>query len=60
MNHAQRDVLPKRRVLEHVERIGNVRKACHYFGVSRSSFTLWKKAYEAHGEEGLVNRSPAL
>jgi transposase len=58
MNNAQRDVLRKKRVLEHAERIGNVRKACHYFGVSRSSFYLWKNAYESHGEEGLVNRKP--
>ena len=38
MNNAQRDGLRKKRVLEHAERIGNVLKACRYFGVSRSSF----------------------
>jgi hypothetical protein len=56
MNQAQRDVSREKSVLEHAERIGSVRKACQYFGVSRSSFYLWKKAYGAHGEQGLVNR----
>ena len=56
MNTAQRHVLRKKRV--HAERIGNVRKACRYLGVSKSSVYVWKKAYEAHGEEGLINRKP--
>jgi transposase InsO family protein len=58
MNKEQRDVLRKKGVLEHADRIGNVRKACRYFGVSKYSFYLWKKAYEVYGEEGLVNRKP--
>ena len=58
MTRAQRDILRKRRVLEHAERIGNVRKACRSFGVSRSAFYLWKKAYETDGDEGLVNKKP--
>ena len=39
-------------------RIGNVRKTCRYFGVARSGFYVWKKAYETHGDEGLVIRAP--
>ena len=58
MTRAQRDILRKRRVLEHAERIGNVRKTCRYFGVSRSVFDLWEKAYETDGDEGLVNQKP--
>ncbi len=38
MNKAQRDIRRKKRVLEHAARIGNVRKACRYFGVARSGF----------------------
>ena len=49
MNEAQRDTFRKKRVLEHADRIGNVRKACRYFGVSKSPFYLWRKAYEVHG-----------
>jgi transposase-like protein len=43
MTKAQRGILRKRRVLEHAERIGNIRRTCRYFGVSRSTFYLWKK-----------------
>ena len=35
MHKAHRDIRRKKRVLEHAARIGNVRKACRYFGVSR-------------------------
>ena len=58
MNKAQRDIRRKKRVLEHAARIGNVRKTCRYFGVARSGFYVWKKAYETHGDEGLVNQKP--
>jgi hypothetical protein len=58
MTRAKRDILRKKRVLEHAERIGNIRKACRYYGVSRAAFYLWKKAYETYGDEGLVNKKP--
>ena len=58
MNKAQRDIRRKKRVLEHAARIGNVRKTCRYFGVARSGFYVWKKAYEMQGDEGLVNQKP--
>ncbi len=56
MNKAQRDIRRKKRVWEHAARIGNVRKTCRYFGVARSGCYVWKKAYETHGDEGLVNQ----
>ena len=58
MTKAQRDILRKKRVLEHAERIGNIRKTCRYFGVSRLGFYRWKQAYETYGDEGLVNKKP--
>ena len=58
MNKAQRDIRRKKRVVEHAARIGNVRKTCRYFGVARSGFYVWKKAYETQGDEGLVNQKP--
>ena len=58
MNKAQRDIRRKTRVLEYAARIGNVRKTCRYFGVARSGFYVWKKAYERRGDEGLVNQKP--
>ena len=54
MNKAQRDIRRKKWVLEHAARIGNVRKTYRYFGVARSGFYVWKKAYETDGDEGLV------
>ena len=58
MNKAQRDIRRKKRVLDHAVRIGNVRKTCRYFGVARSGFYVWKKAYETHGDESLINKKP--
>jgi transposase-like protein len=58
MTRARRDILRKKRVLEHAQRIGNVRKACRHYGVSRAAFYLWKKAYETYGDEGLVKKKP--
>ncbi len=51
MTKAQRDIQRKRRVLEHAERIGNIRRTCRYFGESRSAFYLWPRAYETYGDE---------
>ena len=45
-------------VLEHAERIGEIRRACGYYDLSRSVFYLWKKVYETDGNEGLVNKKP--
>ena len=53
MNQAERDIRRKKRALEHAEKVGNVRKICRYDGISRSSFYLWKKAYERQGDAGL-------
>lgn len=55
---AQRDILRKRWVLEHAERIGNIRRTCRYFGVARSASYLQKQAYETYGDEGLLNKEP--
>jgi len=38
MTHDHREIHRKKRVLEYAERIGNINKACRYFGVARSSF----------------------
>ena len=58
MHTAQRDMRRKTRVWEHAARIGTVRKTCRSFGVARSGVYVWKKAYETHGDEGLVNQKP--
>ena len=55
MTNEERDIQRKLKVLQHVEKIGNARKACRYFGISRSSFYRWREAYQKRGEAGLKN-----
>ena len=50
MNEEQRLVQKRLRVLEHAQKIGNVRKTCRYFGIGRSSFYRWKRAFDRDGE----------
>lgn len=58
MTNDERDIQRKLRVLQHAEKVGNVRKACRYFGVGRSSFYRWRAAYQKDGEAGLKNAKP--
>ena len=51
----RRDVDHKLRVLQHADKIGDVGKACRYFGVGRSSFYRWRTAFRQHGLAGLEN-----
>ena len=46
MTNDERDIQRKLRVLRHAEKIGNVRKACRYFRVGRSSFYRWRDAFQ--------------
>ncbi len=55
---AKRDIRRKLKILEHAEKIGNVRKTCRYYGISRQSFYNWKKRYVEKGDEGLINSKP--
>ena len=58
MSKAQQDIRRKQQVLEYAQRVGNVRKACRYFGIGRSGFYRWRRAFERDGEVGLVNKRP--
>ena len=42
MTRDQREIHRKERVLEYAKPIGDINKACRYFGVSRSSFYEWR------------------
>jgi transposase len=44
--------------LRYAKGIGNVLEACQDFGVPRSSFYRWKRAYEQDGIEGLTRKKP--
>ncbi|MEO0924094.1 MAG: IS481 family transposase [Pseudomonadota bacterium] len=52
------DIARKKRVFAYAEEVGNVAKACRYFGISRETFYDWKKRFAAHGDVGLVNSKP--
>lgn len=58
MTKAQRDIKRKLRILNYAKEIGNVSKACRYFGISREAYYQWKRAYERHGEKALINSKP--
>lgn len=59
MHKFRRDVDHKLRVLQHADKIGDVGKACRYFGVGRASFYRWRTAYRQNGLAGLENRKTA-
>lgn len=55
---AKSEIKRKLRILNHALESGNTKKTCRYFGVSRSTFYLWKARFEKYGEQGLINKKP--
>jgi len=55
---AQQDISRKLKVLNYAKEIGNIAKACRYFGICRQTFYTWKEALETQGEKGLVDNRP--
>lgn len=45
-------------LLQLAEALGNVSEACRHRGVSRSQFYEYKRAFQEHGFEGLLDRPP--
>jgi len=61
MNKEARDHLAAHRkyvTLEYAKAIGNNMETCRDFGVARSSFYEWKKAYAKGGKAGLLRKKP--
>lgn len=61
MTREVQDALAARRklcILKNAQGLGSVQSACLDFGVARSSFYCWKKAYAEGGWEGLVRKKP--
>ena len=56
MTRDQREIHRKKRVLKYADKVGNINKACRYFGVSRSSFYEWRNRLRELGDEGLKSR----
>ena len=60
MTEQQLARMAKRRlaILRHAEEItGNVALTCRYYGISRQIFYTWKRRFDAHGLDGLRDRS---
>jgi len=41
-------------ILEYAQAIGKVNDTCRDFGVARSTFYRWRRAYEREGKAGLL------
>jgi len=59
MTQGQRDITGKLRVLSYAQQIGNVSKACRYFGVGRRSFYEWKRPMPRRERRGSSTANPA-
>jgi len=56
---AQKKLAHKRlTLLQLAEKLGNISKACRMHKVSRSQFYEYKRAFQEHGLEGLVDKPP--
>ena len=53
-----RDIKRKLNVINYARQIGNVKKACRYYGISRSIYYEWLEKYKLYGEKGLINSKP--
>ena len=58
MTTDEREIIRRRRILDHADESGNVAKTCRYFGIPRSLFYVWRIAYRQHGDEGLRRKKP--
>ena len=50
--------LQRLRILELSDSLGNVSEACRRGGMDRTSFYEWKRRYQTHGLEGLLDLPP--
>lgn len=46
------------RIIRYVDEIGNISKACRYFGIPRSLFYVWRNVFRISGEEWLRCEKP--
>ena len=43
-------------ILNYAKQVGDVKKACRYFGIARSTYYAWKNQYKNGGIEGLARK----
>ena len=53
-----RDIKRKLNVINYAKKIGNVKKACRYYGISKSIYYVWIERYKQYGDVGLINKKP--
>ena len=58
MTTDEKEIRRKLAVLKRAEEVGGAAKAYRYFGIPRSTYFRWRKAYLEHGEQGLINKKP--
>lgn len=59
MSTAEKKIVQQRlSALQLAEKLGNVREACRRRGISRSQFYEYKRRFQTHGLEGLVDLPP--
>ncbi len=59
MTDSEKKLARKRlRILKLAQKLGNVSEACRRLGVSRSQYYQYKRRFQDHGLEGLVDRPP--
>ncbi|WP_417625106.1 IS481 family transposase [Paremcibacter congregatus] len=58
MTNDEKEIRRKLAVLKRAEEVGSAAKAYRYYGIPKTTYFRWKKAYRAHGEQGLINKKP--
>ncbi|MFC3052340.1 IS481 family transposase [Kordiimonas pumila] len=56
MTNDEKEIRRKLAVLKRTEEVGSAAKAYRYYGIPKTTYFRWKKAYRAHGEQGLINK----
>jgi transposase len=57
-NPSEKLAIQRLKVIELAEKLKNVSEACRRGGMDRTSFYEWKRRYQIHGLEGLVDQPP--
>lgn len=52
------EIRNKLKVFDYAKSVGNISKACRYYGISRETYYEWQRKYKANGEAGLINDKP--
>lgn len=54
----EQEIRNKQKIFEYANKVGNISKACRYYGISRETYYEWQRRYKDRGESGLINDKP--